>query len=104
MHVPRDTHMAEMISDMSGQPKMGRTYSNILDNFNQLKDSNPSVRLNGGVALLNYIHQHNMVNYINNQAAFHLILTMFLESFHSCHLSNVKQGMMINDACDRCEC
>ncbi|KYN40609.1 Myb-binding protein 1A [Trachymyrmex septentrionalis] len=59
MHVPRDTHMAEMISDMSGQSKMGRTYFNILDKFNQLKDSNPSVRLNGGVALLNYIHQHN---------------------------------------------
>ncbi|KAG5310642.1 DPO5 polymerase, partial [Acromyrmex insinuator] len=56
MHVPRDTHMAEMVSDMSVQPKMGRTYSNILDNFNQLKDNNPSVRLNGGVALLNYIH------------------------------------------------
>ena len=51
--------MAVMISDKSGQAKIGRTYSNILNNFNKLKDNNPSVRLNGEVALLNYIHQHN---------------------------------------------
>jgi len=27
-----------------------------------------------------------------SMAAFHLTLTMLLESFHYCHLSNVKQG------------
>ncbi|XP_071636162.1 myb-binding protein 1A [Temnothorax longispinosus] len=63
MHVPRDTHMAETIADhaddSAGWRKPDRMNSTILDNFNKLKDGNDSVRLNAGVALLNYLRQHN---------------------------------------------
>ncbi|KYN00027.1 Myb-binding protein 1A [Cyphomyrmex costatus] len=54
--MPHGKHMVEtMISDESEMPKMGRKYSNILDNFTKLKDNNSSVRLNSGLALLNHI-------------------------------------------------
>ncbi|XP_012541717.2 myb-binding protein 1A [Monomorium pharaonis] len=62
VNVPRDKHMAEAISsDESERCKTDRMNTTILDNFNKLKDGNDSVRLNAGVALLNYLHQHNTV-------------------------------------------
>lgn len=63
VNVPRDTHMAGMISDDPGQRKTDRMNSTILDNFNKLKNNNDSVRLNAGVALLNHLREHNTVNY-----------------------------------------
>lgn len=60
VRVPRDEHMAGgAISDEAGQRKVDRMNSSVLDNFNRLKDSNDSVRLNAGVALLNYLRQQN---------------------------------------------
>jgi len=51
--VPRDMHMVRAISDESGQQKSDKMNSNILDNFNNLKDSNDSVRLNAGSIFIN---------------------------------------------------
>lgn len=62
VHVPHDVHMAETIMGDLEQQKADRMNSTILDNFNKLKDSNDSVRLNAGVALLNHLRQHNTVN------------------------------------------
>jgi len=59
--VPRDMHMVKIISDESGQRKSDKMNSNILDNFNNLKDSNDSVRLNAGITLLNYLRERNTV-------------------------------------------
>ncbi|KAL6259582.1 hypothetical protein P5V15_009499 [Pogonomyrmex californicus] len=57
--IARDTHMAELGSGDLEQQKTNKMNSTILDNFNKLKDNNDSVRLNAGVALLNYLRQHN---------------------------------------------
>lgn len=62
VHVPRDTHMANISVDDSERRQVDRMNSTILDNFNKLKDGNDSVRLNAGVALLNHLRQHNTVN------------------------------------------
>ncbi|KAL0130921.1 hypothetical protein PUN28_002485 [Cardiocondyla obscurior] len=52
--------------------KTDRMNSTVLNNFNKLKDSNDSVRLNAGVALLNHLHQHN-TNQDDNELNYALV-------------------------------